>query len=130
MHSTPTGGHKINFDSVIRDYFSSQATVCRNHLGQIVKMASQIQSNCSANTREALAARLATSLATSLYLKKKFEGDSQTIILALQQPTIVQDWRITNIIQDILNSISPKSSWSTRKVYKSTANFHVHYVVH
>jgi hypothetical protein len=71
-----------------------------------MKMTSRSQPNYTPNKGEALVARLATSLASSLHLKKFIpEGDSQAVILALQQPTIIQDWHIIDIIQDSLDSI-------------------------
>jgi hypothetical protein len=58
-----------------------------------------------------LAAQLAISLASSLSLNCFIlEGDSQAIILVLQQPTIVQDWCITDIIHNTLDSIPPDST--------------------
>jgi len=126
----PPDWHKINFDTAIRDSFSCQAAIIRDHRGQLVKMASQIQPKCSPNKGEALAVQLAVSLATSLGINRFIlEGDSQVVILALQQPTIVQDWRITDIIQNTLDIISPDSSWSAQKVNRS-ANFGAHYVAH
>jgi hypothetical protein len=126
----PLNWFKINFDTAIRDSFSSQAAICRNHSGQLIKIASQIQSKCSPNKGEALAAQLAVSLAASLHLNRFIlEGDSQVVILTLQCPTIVQDWRITDIIKSTLDSIPPDSSWSARKVNRS-ANFGAHYVAH
>jgi hypothetical protein len=103
-------------------------------MGKFIKMSFQIQSNCSPNKGEALAAHLAVSLAVSLaaslHLNRFIiEGDSQVVILALQQPTIVQDWRITDIIQNTLDIIPPNSYWSARKVNRS-ANFGAHYVAH
>jgi hypothetical protein len=69
-------------------------------------------------------------LAASLHLNRFIlEGDSQVVILTLQCPTIVQDWRITDIIKSTLDSIPPDSSWSARKVNRS-ANFGAHYVAH
>jgi len=95
-----------------------------------MKMTSRSQPNYTPNKGEALVARLATSLASSLYLKKFIpEGDSQAVILALQQPTIIQDWHIIDIIQDSLDSIPSDSSWSAWKVNRS-ANFSAHYVAH
>jgi hypothetical protein len=86
----PPNWFKINFNTTIRDSFSCQAAICRDHMGKFIKMSSQIQSNCSPNKGEALAAHLAVSLATSLHLNQFIiEGDSQVVILALQQPTIV-----------------------------------------
>jgi hypothetical protein len=71
-------------------------------------MATQIQANCSPNKGEALAAKLAVSLALSLHLNRFIiEGDSQVVILALQQPSIVQDWRITDIIHQTLDMFPP-----------------------
>jgi len=77
-------GFKINFDTTIRNTFSAQAVVCRNHRGHIVSMISQINSPCLPNYGEALAAHLAISLATSLKLEKfTIECDSQVVILFL-----------------------------------------------
>jgi hypothetical protein len=36
------GSFKINFDTVIRDHFSAQAAVCKDHIGSILKVVSQI----------------------------------------------------------------------------------------
>jgi hypothetical protein len=126
----PLNWHKLNFDTTIRDSFSCQAAICRDHDGRLVKMATQIQANCSPNKCEALAAKLAVSLALSLHLNRFIiEGDSQVVILALQQPSIVQDWRITDIIHQTLDMFPPDSSWSARKVNRS-ANSGAHYVAH
>jgi hypothetical protein len=66
----PLNWYKINFDTAIQDSFSSQVAICRNHNGQLIKIASQIQSKCSPNKGEALATQLAVSLATSLHLNR------------------------------------------------------------
>jgi hypothetical protein len=88
----PPNWHKINFDTAIHDSFSCQAAICRDHEGNLIQMTTQIQSNCSPNKGETLAAHLAVSLASSLHLDRfVIEGDSQVVILALQQPTNVQD---------------------------------------
>jgi hypothetical protein len=126
----PDDWFKINFDTAIREDFSAQAVVCRNHKGQIIDMVSQINFHCSPNLGEALAAHLAILLASSLHLKNFiFEGDSQTVILALQQPTLSQDWRISNTIYESIGSIPAGSSWSAWKVNRS-ANFCTHYAAH
>ncbi|XP_062177050.1 uncharacterized protein LOC133881987 [Alnus glutinosa] len=83
----PLNWHKLNFDTAIRDSFSCQAAICRNHEGRLI------------------------------------------VIIALQQPSIVQDWRITDIIHQTLDMFPPDSSWSARKVNRS-ANFGAHYVAH
>jgi hypothetical protein len=122
--------YKINFDTAICDSFSCQAAICRDHRGKMIKMTIQIQSNCSPNKGEALAAQLAISLASSLHLNHfVIEGDYQVVIIALQQPTIVQNWHITDIIQNALYIIPPDSSWLAQKVNRS-ANFDTHYVAH
>ena len=69
--------------------FSSQAAVCRDSKGHIIKAISQINPPCDANYVKALAAQLATSPAVSLKLKNfSKEGDSAVIIAALQTPTL------------------------------------------
>jgi hypothetical protein len=73
----PPDWYKINFDTAIRDSFSCQAAIIRDHRGQLVKMATQIQSKCSPNKGEALAVQLAVSLASSLGINRFIlEGDS------------------------------------------------------
>jgi hypothetical protein len=68
-------------------------------------MVSHISPPCLPNYGEALAALLAISLANSLHLDRFIiEGDSR-VILALQYPRLFQDWYISPIISDILNSI-------------------------
>lgn len=80
----PPNWYKINFDTAIHDSFSCQAAICRDHEGKVIKMTSQIQSNCSPNKGEALAAHLVVSLASSLHLNRFIiEGDSQVVILTL-----------------------------------------------
>jgi hypothetical protein len=86
------GSFKINFDIAIRDHFSSQAAVCRDHTGSILKAVSQIFPPCSLNYGEAQGALLAASLASYMKLDHfVFEGDSLTVISALHSPTLIQD---------------------------------------
>jgi hypothetical protein len=77
---------------------------------------------------EALTAQLAISLAVSLNLSQVLiEGDSQTVIYALQDPSITRDCTISSIIHHTIDSIPPYLSWLARKVDRS-ANFCTHYL--
>jgi hypothetical protein len=79
---------------------------------------------------EALAANLAVSLAISLNIQRFIlEGDSQIVILALQEPEIAQDWRISLTIHHTIDSILVDSFLTARNVNIS-ANFCAHYVAH
>lgn len=123
-------GYKINFDTATRDSFSAQAAVCQNHQGHIISMISQICSPCLPNYSEALAGRLAVSLATSLNHEKFIiESDSQVVILSLQHPQNPLDWHISSVIYDIIDSLPVSISCSARKVNRS-ANFCAHSVAH
>jgi hypothetical protein len=80
----PPSIFKINFDIAIRDTFSVQAAIRRNHKGQILQQATQVNQTCHPNMGEALVAKLAVSLASSLSLNHFIiEGDSLIVIFAL-----------------------------------------------
>ena len=122
------GSFKINFDTTIRDHFSAQAAVCRDHYGSILKAVSQISSLSSPNYGKAHGALLAASLASSMNLKHfVLEGDSLTVILALTSPVLNQDWHIEKIIGDTLTLLPPSSMWEAKKINRS-ANFCAHHV--
>jgi hypothetical protein len=60
-----------------------------------------------------------------LYLRLShvtFEGDSLTVNLAINSPTITQDWRISSIISDFFATIPTATSWSASNINRS-ANF-------
>jgi hypothetical protein len=83
---------------------------------------------CQPNMGEALAGKLAFSLAISMNLSQVIiEGDSHIVIMALQHPALAQDWRISSVINHTIDSIPPQLSWSARKVDRST-NFCAHYL--
>ena len=124
----PPATYKINFDTATRDDFSSQAAVCRNSNRKIIKILAQIRPACSPAYGEALAALLAASLAVSLNLDPfVLEGDSATVITALQDPSFILDWQLDHLICNIFTLIPVSSTWKARKVNRS-ANFCAHYV--
>jgi hypothetical protein len=121
---------KVNFDTATRDEFSTQAAVCRNSTGKIIKILSQVRPPCSPAYGEAQAALLACTLATSLHFGNfVIKGDSSTVIYALQNPSIVLDWQLDHIICNIFSLIPASSTWKTRKVNRSV-NFYTHYVAY
>jgi hypothetical protein len=68
---------------------------------------------CQPNMGEALATQLATSLAILMNLLQVIiKGDSQIVILALQNPSITRDWRISSTIHNTIDSIPPNFFWS------------------
>jgi hypothetical protein len=108
----PAGSFKINFDIAIMEQFSSQATVCKDSKGHIIKTISRINPPCDANYGEALAAQLATSLTMSLKLNNfSLKGDSAMIIAALQTPTLSQDWHIESVIASTLSMLPTPAQW-------------------
>jgi len=119
---------KINFDTAIRGSFSVQAAVCRNSQGKIIHMASLLSPPCQLNYGEALATKLAVSMASSHHLNLFIlEGDSQVVISALHNPSITQDWMISSLIMNTVGSISASSSWKAHKISRS-ANFCTHHM--
>ena len=80
----PPNYFKVNFDAAIRESFSTQAAVCRNSKGQIIKILSQVRPPCSPIYGEALAAHLAGVWASYLQLDKFIlEGYSSIVVSAL-----------------------------------------------
>lgn len=69
----------------------------------------------------------ALALAASLQLDHFIlEGDSLVVALAIQNPSFIQDSRISPIISDIIDTIPASFSWEARNVNKST-NFYTHH---
>jgi hypothetical protein len=119
---------KINYDTAIIDIFSTQAAVCRDSRGTIIRCVSIISSPCSLSYSEALATLLASQLATSLGLFNFIlQGDSLMVTQALQLPTITKDWRIALDISVIHFIIPPFTNWTVPKINRS-ANFCAYYV--
>jgi hypothetical protein len=109
--SPPLNWVKINFDTAIRNSFSAQAAVCRNSKGQIIHLLSQISPSCFPNVGEALATQLVISLASFCHIDRFIlEGNSEVVVLALQNPNSIQDWRISSVILDSLDTIPIASS--------------------
>jgi hypothetical protein len=126
----PLGFCKVNFDTAIREDFSAQAAVCRDSNGVILKVLSQILPSCSPVFGEALAAQLASDLASFMKLDQVIiEGDSSVVISSLQNPSCVLDWHIDLIIKDTISSFPASSLWEARKINRS-ANFCAHYAAY
>jgi hypothetical protein len=124
------GSFKINFDTAIKDNFSAQAAVCRDHNGSIISACSQISPSCDPIYGEALVAFLVATLVASLKLNSfSIEGDSLIVISALQAPSLVHNWQIERVIADSMNTILASYSWKVRKINRS-ANFYAHHVTH
>jgi hypothetical protein len=85
--SPPLNWFKINFDTAIRDSFSTQVAVCLDSSGQIIHMISKISHPCLPNVGEALAALIGVSLASQLHIDRFIlEGDSEVVVSTLQNP--------------------------------------------
>ena len=77
----PQDWSKVSFHAIIRNSFSTQATMCRNHKGEISQIVTQVRPPCSQDYGEALAAKLTADLASSLQLEKFIlEGESNIVI--------------------------------------------------
>jgi hypothetical protein len=121
---------KVNFDTIIQEVFFAQAAVCRDSNGVILKVLFQIRPSCSPVFGEALAAQLASDLASSMkHDQVILEGDSSVVISSLQNPFCVLDWHIDLIIQDTISSFPASSLWEARKINRSI-NFCTHYAAY
>jgi hypothetical protein len=105
-----------------------QAAVCRDLTGKIIKALSQTNPPCDPNFGEAIAARLAASLAASLKLKNfSLEGDSSVVISALNNPSITFNWYIESAIANAMSMLPATSLLIAKKIHQS-ANFCAHHV--
>ena len=99
----PQDFYKVNFDAAIREDFSTQAAVCKNSNGMIIKMLYQVTPLQSCVWRSP-STHLAGALATSMKLDKFIiDGDSSVVFSALQNPAHALDWHIENVIIDTLS---------------------------
>jgi hypothetical protein len=84
---------KINYDTAIMNTFLAQSAVCRDSNGLVIQCLAQVSPHCSAIYGEAFTALLAAQLSLSLKLPLViFEGDSLMVTLAINNPSITQDW--------------------------------------
>jgi hypothetical protein len=120
------GCFKINYDTTIHSTFPAQSAVCRDSNGFILKCITQISPHCTALYEEATAAQLCSSMQLS---HVTFEGDSLTVNLAINNPTITQDWRISSILSDLFSTIPSSTSWLASSINRS-ANFCAHHVAY
>jgi hypothetical protein len=119
---------KINYDTAIRNTFSAQAAVCRDSSGTIIQTFIKIGPPCTPLYGEASAALLAAQFCLFLRLSYvTFEGDSLTVNLAINNPTITLDWRISSITTDFSATIPSSTSWSVSNINRS-ANLCAHNV--
>ena len=126
----PQGFYKINFDAAIKEDFPTQAVVCRNSNGEIIKILTQVRPPCSPVYGEALATQLADVLANSLQLDQFIlEGDSAIVILSLNDPTLSLYWHIEHVMYETLSNFQVFSHWEVRKINKS-AKFCTHYAAY
>jgi hypothetical protein len=114
---------KIIYDTAIRNTISAQAAVCRDSSRTIIHTFINISPPCTPLYGEASAALLAAQLCLFLRLfHVTFEGDSLTVNLAINNPTITIDWRISSIISDFSATIPSSTSWLASNINRS-ANF-------
>jgi hypothetical protein len=85
----PLDSFKVNFDTAIRDDFSTQATICRNYSGKIIKILSQVRPPCSPAYGETQAALLAYSLAVSLNLENFVIEDLLLLLFHYKTPLLL-----------------------------------------
>jgi hypothetical protein len=79
------------------------AAICCDSSGQILTAQSSLGPPCDPNTEEALAALIATRMVVSLRLQSFIlEGDSQVVVLAVNNSDLTIDWQIAPIISDII----------------------------
>jgi hypothetical protein len=117
---------KINYDTAIISNFSAQAAVCWDLTGAIIQTILRISPPCTPLFGEATTALLAAQLCLSLRPSHvTFAGDSLTVNLAINNPTIIQDWRISSIISDFSATIPATTSWTTSNINRSANSFKV-----
>ena len=120
----------MSFHVVLRDTFSIQAAVGKNHKGEIKKILTQVKPPCSQVNGEAQAAKLVGVLASSMQLEKFIlEGESSSIILALQNSAVRLDFLFEHIVNDTPTSFPASSLWEAKKISRNE-NFCAFYVIY
>lgn len=115
----PEGIIKINFDTAIREEFSSVAAIGRDWKGKTVFACAEIDPPVDPNVGETYAAQLGVKKALDLgFPKVMIEGDSMIVTSAIQRPILVEDWAISPIISDISDTLSKLAQWSAAKIHR------------
>jgi hypothetical protein len=122
----PKGFLKANFDVAIRQHMAVAAATLSDHDGNIIAAVSKKLPLLEVNAGEAQAALLAIQFASSFGCHSLcLEGDSLTVILAINKVSLFTDWSFAPIIGDIHLQLHGFSSWTAVKVSRS-ANFRAH----
>jgi hypothetical protein len=122
----PQDWSKLSFHAIIRNTFSTQAAVCRNHKGEIRQIITQVRPPCSQVNGEALAVELVSSMQLNKFI---LEGESSTVVSALHNLAFRLDSPFDHVIKDTLLSFSNSSLWEARKSSRNE-NLCTHYVAY
>jgi hypothetical protein len=98
----PQDWSKVSFHDVLRDTFSTQAAVCRNHKGKITQILTQVRPPCNQVNGEAQPTKLAGMVVSSMQLNKFIlEGESSTVILALYNSAFSLDFPFDHVFSEV-----------------------------
>ena len=117
----PSGMFKTNFDGAIFEELGEAGigVVIRNFAGEVMaSLSEKIPLPATVEAVEMLAARRAVKFVQEVGLAESiFEGDSQSVILALQRNTMVNSG-IGHLVKDVLSSVNSLWRWSFSHTYR------------
>nr|POF27677.1 hypothetical protein CFP56_69931 [Quercus suber] len=117
----PLGWIKCNFDAAMKPDKVVMAVVCRDSNGSIV--AAQSQEECPSESLwvESKAALLATSLACKEgFDRVVLEGDAQSVIKAILNPSTTPQQSINAIIEDLRAILNSFVCWNASFVFRES----------
>ena len=122
----PLGWIKCNFDAAVKPDKVVLTMVCRDSNGSII--AAQSQEECLGESlwAESKVALLATSLACKEgFARVVLEGDAQSVIKAIINPSTTPHWSINAIIEDTRVILNSFVCWNASFVFRDS-NFVTH----
>jgi len=111
---------KVNFDIVVKSFFSIKSVVISNDKGEILYVCIAKLSSMNVNMGEVKAPLLASNLVVSFgKVPLILEWDFIIVIMAIKNQYNFFDWQIVQVIRDIISTLSSLQYWD---VHKGTYN--------